>query len=357
MTQIELAESTGLSTATISTLVRQLVAANRLTTQGTVRNGRRATLVALSHQKGLTVGLHISRHNLLLSILDTSQQIVAEHNLPLARGHKTDTTLGRAMVLLNETLNNIGARAEEVLGIGVAVSAPVDRISHTIALPGILPGWEGNDIIGPFSEAFHVPVVIDNDANASAECERTMGSAQGKTDFVYVNAGEGVGSGIVINGCLHRGVTGLAGEIGHIQVDPLGSICTCGNRGCLDTLVGEDSLVSLLSVTHGNMTLADLVEKATKGDPGCRKVISDAAIRIGDVCADLCISVDPEVVVLGGMLSEAGDDFRKPFSQALQRLLFPFVVKPIQVIPARYPMDGPSLGIALMALRKAENRQ
>lgn len=357
MTQIELAESTGLSTATISTLVRQLVEENKLTTQNTVRNGRRATLVTLVRQHGLGIGLHISRHDLLLTIIDASKDIVAEHDLPLAKDHKTDTTLERAIVLINETLENIGAEASEILGIGMAVSAPVDNKTHTISLPGILPGWDGVDITSPLSNTFHVPVIIENDANASAVCEGSIGCVQGKPDYVFIQAGEGTGAGIIIDGKLWHGVTGLAGEIGHIQVDPLGSICTCGNRGCLDTVVGEDRLISLLSVTHGNMTLSDLVSLAHKGDPGCRKVISDAAVRIGNVCADLCISVDPEVVVLGGRLSLAGADFIDPFSESLQRLLFPYVLKPIEVIPAQHPVNAASLGAAILALENAEKRR
>ncbi len=354
MTQIELAESTGLSTATISTLVRQLVDENRLTTQNTVRNGRRATLVTIVRQQGLGIGLHISRHDLRICVIDAARQILTEHNLPLAHDHKTDTTINRSLTLINETLSNLGAGAEEILGIGIAVSAPVDIRTHTIMLPGILPGWDGADITTPFLNAFHVPVVLENDSNCGAVCESRMGAAQGMPDFVYINAGGGVGAGIVTQGGLWHGVTGLAGEIGHIQVDPLGSICSCGNRGCLDTVVGEDRLVSLLNVTHGNLTLEDLVETARKGDPGCRKVVADAAMRIGTVCAELCIAIDPQVVVVGGELSLAGEDFSGPFSQALQRLLFPYVLKPIEVAQAAHPVDGPMLGAALLSLHEAE---
>ena len=94
-----------------------------------------------------------------------------------------------------------------------------------------------------------------------------MGVAAGKRNFVYISASDGVGAGIVINGEIMHGVTGLAGEIGHIQVDPLGAICSCGNRGCLDTVVAENRLVQLLSVTHGNMTLDDLVSFANEATP------------------------------------------------------------------------------------------
>jgi predicted NBD/HSP70 family sugar kinase len=350
MTQIEIAEATGLSTATVSTLVRQLVDEGKLVTQNTTRNGRRATLVALARREGLGIGLAIARRELRLAVIDYAKTIIAEHVLPLARGHKTDTTLERAMVLIHETMSNIGAAPEEIKGIGVAVSAPVDHRTQTIAVPGILPGWDGVDLIGPFHEAFHVPVTVDNDSNCAAICEGSIGAARGKNNFICVDTSDGVGAGIMIDGHLMRGVTGLAGEIGHIQVDPLGSICSCGNRGCLNTVVDEQRLVSLLTVTHGNMTLDDLVSMANEGDPGCRRVIADAAVRIGTVAADLCIAVDPEEVIVSGQLALAAELFTEPFQQALQRLLFPDAVTPMQVLTAQYPASCSALGAAMDVL-------
>jgi predicted NBD/HSP70 family sugar kinase len=211
------------------------------------------------------------------------------------------------------------------------------------------------DLTAPFRTAFNVPVNVDNDANASAFTEMRIGAANGVDNFVYIHADDGVGSGIVINGRLLRGITGLAGEIGHIQVDPLGSICSCGNRGCLNTVVDEDRLVSLLSVTHGNMTLEDLVKMTNDADPGCRRVVSDAALRIGSVAADLCICVDPEIVVLGGTLSTTGDVFLDPFRESLQRLLFPDALTPMQVRSAAHPVFNAAIGGALMSIEKADN--
>ena len=350
MTQIELAENTGLSTATVSNLVRQMGDQGLLETSSTTRNGRRATLVMLARRKGLGVGLYIGRQEMRLEVVDVSHAILAEHDMALPRQHKPDTTLERAMILIKETLTSIGARSNELVGLGLAMGAPVDCRTHQLAIPGILRGWDKEDLIGIFHEAFQVPVQVDNDANFSAMAELRMGAAVGRRNFVYIHANDGVGSGIVINGEVWRGTTGLAGEIGHVQVDPLGDICICGNRGCLNTVVDESRLVSLLSVTHGNMTLEDLVANAVKGDPGCRRIVGDAAIRIGNVVADLCNAVDPEVVVLGGILSTTEDVFLEPLRETLQRMLFPDAMVPMEVLPARYPITGSALGAAMMAV-------
>ena len=113
----------------------------------------------------------------------------------------------------------------------------------------------------------------------------------------------------------------------------------------------------MLSVTHGNMTMEDLVQTANAGDPGCRRVIADAAVRIGTVASDLCISVDPEMVVVGGSLAMSGDTFIEPFSETLQRLLFPNALTPIQVLAAQYPDSGSALGAAIMVIELAEKKK
>ncbi|WP_129868957.1 ROK family transcriptional regulator [Bifidobacterium pseudolongum] len=354
MTQVELAEIMGVSTATISALVHQLSDEGQLETHGTVRNGRRAQLVTLAHHNGLAAGVHITRRGLRVVLCDDTRSPYMEHHYPLARNHLPDTTLDIAARMIRESLEQMDAGADELLAIGVALGAPVDKRTHMLAVPGLLPSWEDVDIAAAFREMFGVPVLVDNDANMSAFCEARVGVGSGIEDFVYVNASDGVGSGIVRGGEVHHGVTGLAGEIGHIQVDPLGAICQCGNRGCLNTVVDEQRLTSLLSVTHGDLTLNDLVLKANEGDPGCRRVIADAAVRIGNVASTLCISVDPELVVVGGELAQAGEVFLDPFREALQRLLFPDALTPIAVLEAKLPKINGALGAGIMAMENVE---
>lgn len=355
ITQIELAEATGLSTATVSTLVRQLVDEQRLYTENTIRNGRRATLVTLARREGVSVGIHIGLHHFNLVLIDTDFNIIAERSLPLPWNHQPDVTLDRARILISETLESVHATTKELISIGISIAAPIDKRRQTIAVDGIMPNWQDIDIKSIFQETFNIPITIDNDANCCAVWEGRVGSATRIENFVYVNTTDGVGSAIIANGKLWKGVTGLAGEIGHIQVDPLGSICSCGNRGCLNTFVDERRIISLLTVTHGKLTMDDLIQLANTGDPGCRRVIADTALRIGTVTAELCTCVDPEVVVVGGRLAKAGNVFIDAFSSSLHRLLFPEVLSPIQVITASNLTNCSALGAALESIDLSEN--
>lgn len=353
LTQIELAETTGLSTATVSNMVRQFVEEDVFETHSTIRSGRRATLVTLRRQLGISIGIFIGKRELSICVMDFSRTILSSHTLPLALDHKVDSTLERTILLIEETISALGASRSEIVGIGVAVEAPVDKSTQQVAIPGILRGWEYAEIRTPIASVFNVPVYIQNSAHMGALEEARLGSAKGVDNFIYVNSSDGVGAGAFVRGNLLRGVTGLAGEIGHVQVDPLGPICSCGNRGCLNTTVNEARLVSLLNVTHGTMTLDDLIEMANEGDPGCRRIVSDVSLRVAEVTAQLCIAIDPQLVVVGGKFAKTGDLYIEPFRETLRRLLFPDALSPIDVLQATNLDNSQSTGAALFALEKS----
>ncbi len=148
-----------------------------------------------------------------------------------------------------------------------------------------------------------VPVFADNDANLGALAELNNGAARGASDLVYVKVASGVGAGIVLGGRLHRGATGIAGEIGHVQVGEDGQVCRCGNRGCLETIVSAPRIADLLDPAYDEpLSTARVLELDVAEDAGVRRVLSDAGRTIGRALADLCNSLNPELVVVGGSL-------------------------------------------------------
>lgn len=350
MTQIELADSTGLSTATVSNLVHEFVREGIFERHQTTHSGRRAVLVTLKHKLGVAIGLSISTHALDLVILDSATSILSHHSLPISTQVQPDQILERAILLTRETLDSLDIPSSEILGATVALRAPVSKQTQRVALPGILPGWEKIDVRSIVSDAFATRVSVQNSAHMQGVAEHHFGTAKKINNFLYVNIGDGVGSAEFINGNLLRGVTGFAGEIGHVQVDPLGSICQCGNRGCLNTVVNERRLTSLLAVTHGDISLDDLIRLAHQGDPGCRHIVEDVAIRVSTVVAGSCIALDPHLVIIGGPFIATGTLFLQPFRQNLRRLLFPNVLNPIRVLAASAPSPTAALGAAMTAL-------
>ena len=349
ITQVELAAVTGLSPATISNIVKQQAAQGVVRTRNTVRSGRRAQTVSLARTTGLATGVYIGRRALHIDIADATQAISATQALPLPVDHRADTTLDRAALLIMEMIEGLGAELSEVVGIGVVLPAPVDPRTHTIHVSGIMRGWEGVDVARVLSERLSLPAIVDNDANAGVVAESRYGALRGIDDGVYVRASYQTGAGILIGGRVHRGPSGTAGELGHVQVDPNGPICQCGGRGCLNTVVGADALVDLLRVSRGPLTLRDVLALANEGDPGCRHVISDAGRAIGSVLSNLAVTLNPRAIAVGGELAEAGEILLAPMREMVESrpLLAP---ETILVVPSALGPRAESMGALALAM-------
>ena len=150
--------------------------------------------------------------------------------------------------------------------------------------------------------------------------------------MAYLRLSAGIGAGLVINGRPFRGARGIAGEIGHVLVDPQGPICRCGNRGCLETFVAGPALCELLRRSHGPLSTHQLLELAREGDAGCQRVIADAGRVVGRAVADLCNYLNPDLVVVGGDLSAAGDLVLEPMREAVRRFAIPAAAEDVEIV-------------------------
>ncbi|MCW5954022.1 MAG: ROK family transcriptional regulator, partial [Propionibacteriaceae bacterium] len=165
MTQVELADATGLSPATVSIIVNELAAAGLLTTAQVTRSGRRATQVAMSRGLGLVAGVHFSSRALRLVLCDPLGSVVAAQRMPLPTDHRADTSLDQAAELLHDMLVDVDAERDELQGVGVGICAPYDPATDMLSVPGLLRGWDEVRIVESLSRRLGAPVVADNDAN------------------------------------------------------------------------------------------------------------------------------------------------------------------------------------------------
>lgn len=321
MTQIELAGATGLSPATVSNIVKELTASGVLHTSFTSRSGRRATLVSLARQVGLVAGAHFSTRKLHVAIADATRSVVAETSIPLAPDHRHDAELDRLSLLLGDMVDGLGGSLSDLLGVGLALPAPVDPRTSVISTPGLLPGWDGVDIARSLSARIGRPVHVDSEANLGALAEAREGAARGASSSVYVTVGHSISAGLLVDGELFRGASGRTGQIGHMTIDENGALCRCGNRGCLETVAAGPALLAGFSEADGIHRLRDLVTAAGDGVPAAQRTIADAGRHIGIAAASLCNLIDPERIVVGGELARAGEILLAPLRHALDRAI------------------------------------
>ena len=308
MSRADLARATGLSRTTVSSLVTTLIASGHVVEtadRGSPHkggSGRPPLLVALSAPTGGVVGVDIGHAHIRVAAADRTGAVLTQDVASVDVDSHGAQALDQAARMARTALKRAGLSRGELQAIGMCVPAPLDRRSARIST-GILPGWQDLDPSAELGRRMGVPVFADNDANLGALAEVSHGAARGVADLVYVKVASGVGAGIVLGGRLHRGTTGIAGEIGHVQVGEDGQVCRCGNRGCLETIVSAPRIAELLGPAYDErLSTERVLELDEAGDAGVRRVLSDAGRTVGRALADLCNSLNPELVVVGGSL-------------------------------------------------------
>jgi predicted NBD/HSP70 family sugar kinase len=356
----EVSRVTGLSTTTVSTLVAELVKGGVLVELGSVRGaGRPSVSLGIHPGVGAVVGLHLGHADLRVVVTSLDGAVHAERRHVLDVDHQPARSLDRAAATISELVGGLGVVADRVLGLGVAVSAPVVG-SRSLASPPMLLDWGEVDIVGRLGGAVDAPVHLGNDATLGALAEWRLGAGAGTDDLVYVMLSEGVGSGMVLRGRLHGGSTGTAGELGHLRVVADGRVCRCGARGCLETVVGKRALVSALAHTRGpECTVDELLDLAEQGDRGALRLLTDAGQVVGTTLAGVCTMVDPSLIVIGGDLASrpgSGGALVRAVRQALADTLPPVANHQVRVVRASLGARAEALGAALLAASRANEQ-
>jgi predicted NBD/HSP70 family sugar kinase len=313
ISRAEIARRTGLSRSTVSSLVSDLQSDGLVVEReepGAAHGehgGRPPILLSFDASAGAAVGIDFGHSHVRVAVADLSSTILAERAQPLDTDHAAQEALDVAIELIDEALGEAGVERSRVIGAGLGLPGPVDQTDGVIGSSAILPGWVGVAAAEEMRGRLDVPVVVDNDANLGALAELTHGAGRGASDLVYLKISSGIGAGLILGGRLYRGSGGMAGELGHVLVDPEGAVCRCGNRGCLETAASTGALLEMLRRSHGELTVPEMLALARDGDLGCRRVIADAGRVVGSAAAFLFNVLNPQRLIVGGDLAAAGD--------------------------------------------------
>src|SRR5437764_3766080 len=356
ISQADIARATGLSRTTVSTLVSELKEAGLVadidTKSAHAHGGRPGVQLVLRNPSHVVVGIDFGHSHVAIAVADLAHNVLAERWYDLDVNREAARALDVAADLFAEVLSEVSAERTSVLGVGMGIPGPVDRAHGTAGSATILPGWVGLRIAAEMEQRLEIPVDIENDANLGALAELTWGAGRDCTNFAYIKAATGIGAGLVIDGALLRGATGTAGEIGHTTLDERGALCYCGNRGCLETVASGPAITRLVAEGNGEApSLAEVIERASAGDVRCRRAISDAGREIGVAVAGLCNLINPERVIIGGLLSRAGDILLQPLHESIRRHAVQAAAERVDVRAASFVERAELLGALALALR------
>jgi glucokinase len=215
------------------------------------------------------------------------------------------------------------AAGEELAGIGIGCTGPVDPVSGKICQVDFLPGWEGAEIVARMNAEFGVPVAMENDADAAALGEARWGAGRGKVRFLLVTIGTGIGGGAVLDGRLYRGVNGAHPEVGHHVIDPAGPLCFCGARGCWESLASGPAMVTWMQAnTTGDplreLTAREICAMAASGGELARRAVEREARYLGMGVANLTTLFCPDAIALGGGVMQSGHLFLTTIRQVMK---------------------------------------
>ena len=272
-------------------------------------------------------------------------------------------------------LDEIRQRARTLLGqaersaaaCGISFGGPVD-FRHQKVTSVHSPGWKDFSFAEWVDANLHLPCLIDNDANAGALGEFRYGAGRGTEAMVYVTLSTGIGAGVILSGKIHRGKDGLAGELGHIPISESGNTCSCGARGCLESFssgwaVAErgrewrrrrgDSLASLGDSSRSRsegITAREIAQAASQGDPADLEVMREAARYLARGLLTVIRILNPDRIVLGGGLAQAGPVLLDPLRESLSALASPTIGYSTEIVTAALGAYSPLYGAAAMAL-------
>lgn len=310
-TTSELTRATGLSRPSINSLVSDLVGLGWVDVVEPVldgQGGRPPQRFAFRSRAGLLVGLDIGVHRVSVLLADLDGDVLLDHQVAVDPALAPPQRLAAIDAVLAEALAEHGTEPQDVWAVGAAVTGPVDATGRT-SLFSPLPGWTDVDLVGHLSQTFACPVRVENDVKLALLAEHAWGAAQGADDVVYILAGLRTGAAAFVNGVLVKGHAGAAGEIGRLPVvrwkKAIGIL-----RG--DT-AGDDDLdvdASAASTTF---------ETARRGDPVARRLVREYARAVATGASALVLTLDPEVVVLGGGSTPWSDLWVPEFSATVAR--------------------------------------
>ncbi len=318
MTRAEIVTETGLSRSGVNLRIDALLDARLVvgSAREGVAKGRPAEVFSFNSRRGKLLAADVGATKFRAGLCDLGGDVESEIEMPSDVSAGPEVLLTSVMECFEKFLVDTGTEADEILGIGLSLPAPVKRGSGMSVNPPIMPLWNRFDVPAWFAERFACPVFLEKDANAMAYGEARFAHPEAD-DLLLVKIGTGIGSGLVQDGRLYRGADGAAGDLGHIPMslpgEDEGPLCKCGNNGCLEARAGGWAILRDLQAAGSPVQVQDdLTAALAAGDPTAVQLARRAGQVIGTAVASAVNLLNPRVVVLAGHLVAAGGDHLLP---------------------------------------------
>lgn len=306
----------------------------------------------------LIIGVDLGGTNIKGALLDKQGSIIIKDQKS-TQANAGPEAVARRMSEMISSLEGIAAsKGAQVLGIGIGVPGqPNSRLGTVVFAPNLR--WRNVPLVKYLHGATGLPIFLENDANMAALGEQWLGAGRGALNMVMITIGTGIGGGLIINGRLYSGGSGTAGEIGHTVIDPNGPLCSCGRRGCLETMTSATAMirmareaidsgeVSVLSKAE-NLEARDIIRAAQAGDKVADRIINNAAYYLGLGLGNVINLLNPDTIVVGGGVSRAGEILFAPLRANTALHSLESAGQAVKIVPAELGNDAGCIGAAAL---------
>ncbi|MEV4222952.1 ROK family transcriptional regulator [Nonomuraea sp. NPDC049725] len=347
-TRKQLIEFTGLSRSTITDRVDRLIEAGYIHESGVASSGggRPPSVLDIDAGSRLVLVADLGASHARVALTDLAARPLAEEHTEMRIERGPDAVLSWVREAFRRLLDRTGRPAAQVCGIGVDLPGSVDHTSGRAIRSFLMPGWDDHPIGPAVGADFDVPILVENDANAMALGE--WWSSWRHTDaLVLVKVSTGIGTGIVLNGGIYRGVEEAAGNIGHVRLHEADDrVCTCGSRGCVASLASGHAVAADL----GMETSRDVVRLVQAGDPAAIARTQEAGRTLGIVLATAVSLLNPGVLVLAGDMAETAEHYLTGIRESVYRRSLPYTTRNLEIVTSSLGDRAGIVGTAVLVM-------
>lgn len=332
--------------------------------KGTSIGGRRPNLYGLKKDSVYVIGVDITRHHISSSIFNHELESVSKVKVSSCN-LKNETSIELIQKEIEAIISDSKIDSNKIMGIGITMPGLIDSelgVNYTYLFE------DGISIVNRIQHCFNCPVFLENDAKARTLAEFRYGAAKDYLNVLYLQVDWGLGTGMIFNGKLYRGNSGFAGEFAHIPLESDGKLCTCGKRGCLETVASGDALIEdALSSLNDNvesaiykycqkedakLTPRRIIEFAKQGDQFALSLINKLGLALGKGISYLIQILNPELIVLGGRVSVDNEYLETPIKQSLFNYCIPKLREDAKVVKSKLGDQAGILGAAVVVMEQ-----
>jgi predicted NBD/HSP70 family sugar kinase len=346
----------GLSRVTVVQRLRYLFEAG-LVVEGEATEasgGRPARIIRPNPDFAMVLAADVGESKIRVAATDLTPRIIAETTIDLDVASGPKATLTEIVRAARKLASDHSRLEKRKLGVGLSLPAPVNHVAGKVVGPSVMRGWDDFDVCGFLAGELGVPALVDNDVNLMALSEYRQ-FWPGVGHFLFVKAGTGIGSGIILNGAVYRGAHGASGDIGHIQFDEVSApLCRCGKFGCVEARAAGWAIARDLRTNGFTANDArDVINLLEQREPDCIQRVREAGRVLGEVTADVVSVLNPKTIVVGGTLARAGEHLLAGVKELIYRRSLPLALDGLGIFSARSDDRAGILGAAHLVIDAA----